>query len=167
MNIKKRIASVAACALMCLPVINSTAPSFMPAPTSSIVMTMEANAASSSKKLSGKSATYVSNLINPSITICINDEKTLNNMVDFLYNTSFYTSGCKYSKAVVKYGNKYCFLGSSKALKAVERIFAVGASASKKSKKAYNKLVSMHAKSPKKGVKVTFRVLGDFKVEYQ
>ena len=174
MNVKnkKRIASAIICALMCVPMVNSTASGYLPAP-SSIVMTMEADAASKNTKMSGKKKVYVSNLVNPSLTFCINDDSSLNAMYDYFNQMSTATSGFKTSKNFIKianstlFGGKIPIIGGNKVLKVFEKIFGFGANVGTKSSKAKKKLADMHKKCPSKGLKVTIRLVGDYKVEYQ
>ena len=94
-------------------------------------------------------------------------------MCNWLDDMVLATSGCKYSKNIVKYSNDILFgawrpfYKGSKTLNTFEKIFKKCDNFGNKCKAAKKSLVSLHKKKPKKGLKVTIKLLGKFKVEYQ
>ena len=176
-KIKRIVPAAVALCLLSSPVINSTAQSFLPSSApSSIVMTLDADAASSKKKKEatrkGKSKAYISCLIpgKMSFTICMNKDSEINDMINALEQMSFWTSGCKNGKKVIDFGSLFIKdPASRKILTKVSNVFKNLNGVSKSAGKAAKSLKSL-AKNKKykdKGLKVTMRQKGNWLIEVQ
>jgi hypothetical protein len=169
-NVKRFATSMCALAMLSVPTtINEVAPIFSADPPA-IVCMIDANAASV-KKRSGKKDTYISKIgwKKCALTICVNTDKDINSLLDFLNAAGKYTSGAKHSAKICQLASKANILDikSKIILKFATSLFKGCDGFGKSAKKAYKKVKSTASKYKKKGIKLTIRENGDWIVETQ
>ena len=165
-TIIKTVAPIAAVAVIAAPTLTQSFPVALDNGTS-IVMCAEA----ASNKRSGKSKAYISKIgwKKNAFTICVNSDKDISAMIQWLDKISLYTSGCKYSAKICSLGEMLPGLGKKNktilnfASKVFSNISGVGNSA----KAARSKVASLSKRYSKKGIKLTIRENGAWLVETQ
>ena len=165
MNAKKRIASAMACAIMCVPVFNNTASVILPVNNTAIIM--EADAASCGKR-SGKCKAYISSLT--SVTICLNTDKQIAQLIKLLEGGSYWTSGAGNGKLIADIGafivpdpaSKVVLMQLSNRFRTAKNFSKIAGNTAKKLKS-----VAYNPKNLKKGIKLTIYLSKEWTVQTQ
>lgn len=166
-NLKKSIINaivpVMAVVSVAVPTLEQTAPAFLGSPA----VIMEAEAAS---KRSGKSKAYISKIgfKKNAFTICVNTDAQIDNMTNWLYKISFYTSGTKYSAKICELGKSLVPDFKSKAiLTFASGVFKNMSNVGKSAAAARKEVLSLSKKYKSRGIKLTIRENGAWIVETQ